>query len=193
MGTRYLTCVVLGGEFIVAQYGQWDGYPERAGTHILNFLKEVDMEVFKRKLTLLRFTTDEDNKVVDDFLKEIKSKDGWMNTEQSKLYKNEFPLLSRDVGSVILEAIVEAEHTNFITHSLDFAEDSLFCEWVYIIDLDKGKLEVYKGFNTDILSESERFFYLQEDTSKEYKPVKFKKDFNLNNLPTEEEFLEILK
>lgn len=31
MGTRNLTCVVLDGEFKVAQYGQWDGYPEGSG------------------------------------------------------------------------------------------------------------------------------------------------------------------
>ena len=27
MGTRNLTCVFKDGEYKVAQYGQWDGYP----------------------------------------------------------------------------------------------------------------------------------------------------------------------
>lgn len=31
----------------------------------------------------------------------------------------------------------------------DFLADSLFCEWAYIINLDTGMLEVYKGFNRD--------------------------------------------
>jgi len=28
MGTRNLTCVMKDGQYKVAQYGQWDGYPE---------------------------------------------------------------------------------------------------------------------------------------------------------------------
>lgn len=28
MGTRHLTAVVIDGDYKVAQYGQWDGYPE---------------------------------------------------------------------------------------------------------------------------------------------------------------------
>ena len=33
--------------------------------------------------------------------------------------------------------------------NLDFAQDSLFCEWAYVVDLDAGVLEVYKGFQTE--------------------------------------------
>jgi len=28
----------------------------------------------------------------------------------------------------------------------DFLKDSLFCEWGYVINLDKGVLEIYRGF-----------------------------------------------
>lgn len=31
MGTRNLTAVYLDGQYKVAQYGQWDGYPEGQG------------------------------------------------------------------------------------------------------------------------------------------------------------------
>lgn len=31
MGTRNLTAVYIDGEYKVAQYGQWDGYPEGPG------------------------------------------------------------------------------------------------------------------------------------------------------------------
>ena len=30
-----------------------------------------------------------------------------------------------------------------------FAGDSLFCEWAYVLDLDKETLEIYHGFNKD--------------------------------------------
>ena len=40
MGTRNLTLVKdKEGKTKVAQYGQWDGYPEGQGSTILNFIK----------------------------------------------------------------------------------------------------------------------------------------------------------
>lgn len=39
MGTRHLICVFYQGRFVVAQYGQWDGYPEGQGVKILKFLR----------------------------------------------------------------------------------------------------------------------------------------------------------
>ena len=35
MGTRHITAVVSEGQFVVAQYGQWDGYPTGAGNDIV--------------------------------------------------------------------------------------------------------------------------------------------------------------
>lgn len=45
MGTRNLTCVVVDGEMKVAQYGQWDGYPEGQGATCCEFIQETDMIV----------------------------------------------------------------------------------------------------------------------------------------------------
>ena len=35
VGTRHITAVVSEGQFVVAQYGQWDGYPTGAGNDIV--------------------------------------------------------------------------------------------------------------------------------------------------------------
>jgi len=37
----------------------------------------------------------------------------------------------------------------FFQNDIDFIYDSLFCEYAYIMDLDKDILEIYAGFNTD--------------------------------------------
>lgn len=50
MGTRNLTAVYLDGEYRIAQYGQWDGYPEGQGMTALNFLRSMDEEKFKSAL-----------------------------------------------------------------------------------------------------------------------------------------------
>ena len=59
MGTRNLTIAVMDGKTRVAQYGQWDGYPEGQGTTILEFLKSADLDLFKKKLETTAFVDDE--------------------------------------------------------------------------------------------------------------------------------------
>lgn len=56
MGTRHLISVVLDGEYKIAQYGQWDGYPSGQGQAIVDFLLDnFDREAFKRQLAKCRF------------------------------------------------------------------------------------------------------------------------------------------
>ena len=39
-----------------------------------------------------------------------------------------------------------ARGLRYMIDNADFLRDSLFCEWGYVINLDKGVLEVYRGF-----------------------------------------------
>lgn len=56
MGTRSLICVFKDGEYKVAQYSQWDGYPEGHGIGVLKFLtKEMDRNLFETKLNMVRY------------------------------------------------------------------------------------------------------------------------------------------
>ncbi len=56
MGTRNLTCVYLDGKCKVAQYGQWDGYPEGQGVTCLNFLRDEMVEPkFREELRKRQF------------------------------------------------------------------------------------------------------------------------------------------
>jgi hypothetical protein len=196
MGTRNLTMVIREGKPVVAQYGQWDGYPGGQGSTILKFLREADLDLFKEKLNKVHFMTEEESKEMDEFMKSIGSTDGWMNDEQAAKYHAKYPFLSRDHGGEILPMIYGYEGESImLTDSSTFAADSLFCEWAYVVDLDKGTFEIYSGFRTQPLAEGERFKSLEEKVEPKksgdtYYPVGLVKSYTLAELPTEDQFLE---
>lgn len=184
--------VIKDSKPVVAQYGQWDGYPSGQGSVILNFLRNTDMDKFNKQLNRVRFINPKKEKEIKSFLKSIGCKDSWMNMDQSAQYKQKYPLLSRDNGGAILEMITNSKGKNllWVSNNSEFAGNSLFCEWAYVIDLDKGTFGVYKGFNQSPLTEKDRFFYLQDETKSGYYPVKKLTSFSLKKLPTVERFVE---
>lgn len=171
MGTRHLTAVILNGEPKIAQYGQWDGYPEGAGVDILGFLKGADLDKFKEAVSKTEFVPHEELVALGD---------KWLEV---------YPHHSRDISSDILQIVYDGTATK-MRNSYDFAADSLFCEWAYVIDLDKNTLEIYSGFNKTPLTEGERFYNMPmpDDRNTEYYQCKHVKTFYLANLPDEATF-----
>lgn len=193
MGTRNLICVQHNGEYKVAQYSQWDGYPEGQGVGVLNFLKSVNLDDFKNKLAKVRFIDYEgtDKEMIESYNKNAAE---WSNqpdnrTEEQKYWFKRY--ISRDIGSTILRNIHESKDDEIILkNGINFAADSLFCEWAYVIDLDKGTFEVYSGFHKEKASDEDRFYFLNDQCEGEYSIVKLAKSFDINDLPEEKEFVE---
>ena len=179
----------------IAQYGQWDGYPEGNGVIILTFLRsKARVKKLTDKLKNVRFATKEDEDEVQKFMKSIGCADGWMTWEKSALYHNAFPYRSRDIGAAILKMVANSKDKEIVLQdSTDFAGDSLFCEWAYVIDLDKRQLEIYEGFNQKPLGDNERFKDIpRSEKSSEYTPVKYIQKYDLDKLPTKRQFLKDL-
>lgn len=188
MGTRNLTAVAIDNGYKVAQYCQWDGYPTGEGHTILEFFKTVDLDTFKRQVREKAFygTSDEIDAAYAKFI----SNNGWMNTEQAEAFKkSEYGYLSRDTGAKVLEVIYNASDSVMLCDSIDFAKDSLFCEYAYVIDLNRDVLEIYAGFNTEPLEPSSRF-YTDEPKDGEYYPVRLFKEYSLHDLPDDFHDLE---
>ena len=112
-------------------------------------------------------------------------------------WKSKYPYISRNAGADILNAVlfnqmwviegmgnkkITPVDVEFLSDYREFAGDSLFCEWAYVIDLDNETFEIYKGFNKNPLDESDRFFNIQKEES-EYKPVKLLKSYSIRDLP----------
>ena len=127
-------------------------------------------------------------------------------TEQQINWYKDF--MSCDVGGEILMAIAsldaETAQNKYgfsdkvpLVDSRQFAADSLFCEWAYVVDLDKGQLEVYRGFNsTRRLKETDRFFFLQSPDGKPvdgYYPIYQIATFDLLQLPDNKEFVRMVE
>jgi hypothetical protein len=209
MGTRNLTMVISKGETKVAQYGQWDGYPSVQGYNILQFLRTLGTDKTAKEELLKEhkesgWARDNakqflklKNLSIKNFKESLDSISFFTEKEVDVIYEdseNSFkqrPYLSRDFASEILWEISKGNVDKLISKE-EFAGESLFCEWAYVVDLDKNTFEVYKGFNTKPINETERFFYLQKE-DEEYKPVTLLKSYDLNDLPTDEEFLELNK
>jgi len=196
MGTRHLTMVIdQKGKTKIAQYGQWDGYPSGQGTTVLKFLKNPkNIDKLKAKFPMIRFATVQDKKEIDDFMKSIGSKDGWMTGDQADKYHQKYPLLTRDNGAEILNMLLKINENVFIMNQTEFAGDSLFCEWAYVIDLKKKVLEVYTGFNCKPLPKRARFKILEKfmkETDKYY-PIRLVKKWSLNDLPNLRTFIKEL-
>jgi hypothetical protein len=194
MGTRNLTIVIHEEKTKIAQYGQWDGYPEGNGVKVLNFLRKVKLDKFKEKLKNVRFRNEEDDKQIQAFMESIGSKDGWMNMDQSNKYHAAYPYLSRNIGADILDLVYNSNDEEIMLgDSTSFAGDSLSCEWAYVVDLDKNKLEVYGGFNKRALGKDQRFKDIPVEKDSEYTPIRCIKKYPLDKLPTEARFLKELK
>ena len=187
MGTRHLIAATLDGDFRLAQYGQWDGYPAGQGLKVLAFLRQVDLDRFAQRLQALRWATPEDLAAA---LRSLGIEGEWMNLAQSEAWERTFPQWSRDTGADVLTLVYEGR-AHAVVDERDFALDGLFCEWAYLIDLDARALEVYRGFFPDgaavgrFADQRER----RDAGDRSYDPVSLVASFPLDNLPGDEEFL----
>lgn len=171
MGTRHLTIVLHKGEYVLAQYGQWDGYLDGQGQTIIDFLIKADLKKFKAKLVNLKQVNDKEFKSYWTECGADPDSD-MVNMTVSNKFKEKYPTLSRDTGAKVLDLIYNAKESLPINKDINFAADSLFCEFCYVLNLDDKTLEIYKGFNEKRLSKTERFYFLQGKGKKEYYPVK---------------------
>lgn len=174
MTTRSLICIIYQGEFAVAQFAEFDGYPEGQGLKILSFLLDPkNIEHLREGMKKIYYPTDEELHEILDRLEELDQKAleesrtdrGFRDIYsygKSPLSSN-WPSLSREAGADILRIIAQptlkaAEKKRVpILKELEFVNDDLFCEWAYVVDLDKDAFEVFHGSQKKEESVCKRF------------------------------------
>jgi hypothetical protein len=142
MGTRNLTAVIKNGQPVVAQYGQWDGYPEGQGATVYEFIKHAGVAKLEANLEKAYWADEAELKTI---YSKYQTEDGWMTMEQGQSLTEDYPSLSRDTCAGILDLVANATERVPLVNEMEFLQDTLFCEWAYVIDLDTYTLKVYAG------------------------------------------------
>jgi hypothetical protein len=190
MGTRNLMCVVADGEYKVAQYCQWDGYLDGKGVDIADFLDKNKHCLSDLKKAVRNCTYLSENDVQKLWESMGADGSGMVSEKISNKFEKTYPELHRNCsGSELLEIIFNKNGVGLLD-ALNFAGDSVFCEWAYVIDLDTNTFEIYKGFNKSKLGTDERFHFLKENStpqissysSDKFYPVRFLTAFPLDSV-----------
>jgi hypothetical protein len=165
MGTRHFVGVIHKGEWKIAQYGQWDGYPSGQGKTVLAFLRRVKWDVFKKQLTKVSWITDAELEEID--------------IEYGNTWHDVFPELSRDTGAEILNIVYESDESVIrLKDAREAIPQDWDCEFAYVIDLDNKKLEVYNCHNDKESRAKNRF----KEAGGQY--INLTKVYPLSKIPT---------
>lgn len=178
MGTRHMVGVEADKKIRIAEYGQCDGYPSGVGIYIYRFLNnQKNIDKLKQNLPYIIFS--------DDFA-------DYQNQSSDilSIVANYNPF-KPDPLKEFLGITQDQEKPTILClkNDYDFAYDSLFCEWTYIINLDTNRLEIYEGFQKKPLQPTERFY--KETPYDGYYGCKKICELDIYNLPpTETLFIE---
>jgi hypothetical protein len=125
-------------------YNHSDSYPECLGESIVDFIRSSSVDEMKSifdKIVLV------DSSVMpqDAELVEWKLTDKLSDYLVSKNVFNWYHFLRDYQGDLT----PYKNGLKYMENYNDYIEDSLFCEWAYIINLDENILEIYKGYQTE--------------------------------------------
>lgn len=203
MGTRSLTAIYFNNELKVAQYKQFDGYPTGLLNNLVKNLKEYNIDEIKEALS----------KTV--LFKNEKEFNSFIKNELDTTIIGQHPITSRGFEEIyekrknlysqlsyydcnILEVLIQVHNIIDkipLVNNISFINDSLFCEWAYVIDFDKNIIEVYTGFNKNPNANTGRFPMVLKADDDEYHTCRFIKSYDINYLTSlsEKEALELYR
>ena len=190
MGTRGALGFYKGGEHKVT-YNHFDSYLDGLGNNVLGYVNSKTIEGLNAAFDNIELINDENEKPTPKQLEKCKEFVDLNVAGQS--IDDWYCVLRKAQGNLDAYAKV-----GVMIDSRGFLNDSLFCEYAYIINLDDNVLEVYRGFQRN-RPEGRYADYTPERDSRTgqtpYYAVGLKKIFPLDDCPqefTEEIIKEIL-
>ena len=144
MGTRGLIGYRI-GDTTVAQYQQYDSYPDGVGNDFLRDVREL-VQDRGRVLELIydiHVVHDADAKPPRDVLLTLQAAGTMENPNRYALDDITWYWALRNNQGELKKTL----ESGYIINSPDFADDALFCEWAYIWDLIRMEVHVYSGYS----------------------------------------------
>lgn len=201
MGTRGLLGFVADKREVFT-YNHWDSYPEGLGLMVLGFLRQLvkddAVESAARRVREL-LVVDEHTPITPEMIERLKP---WTDTGVGRAMHladqppDSWYQLGRkaqgDPDAILSAGVAE--------DSADFALDSLFCEWAYVIDFDEQVLEVYQGFQEQpptagrwVGKIDPEALERRSSLGSTYYPINQVAVFSLASLPIDDEFLDTVQ
>lgn len=160
LGTRHLIRIIDStGTVRVAQYGQWDGYPDGQGVDLLKYMHQLGFDDaesrsnFDALLQNLTFVDEQVDKEIDELLPKL-----------GQSLSDTFPGMSRDTSADIMLIIAGQWSGSMHEKARDdkgrirlmnmdkFGSDTVMCEWVYEIDFSNDQFRVRRDDKTPVLA-----------------------------------------
>jgi len=178
MGTRGVYGFRLNGKDKTT-YNHSDSYPEYLGRNIIEFIRSTSSEEMKSIFNRIELI-DKNKKPTKE---EIAKCQEWSDFSVSSRSENDWYCLLRSAQG---DLFAYKQGLFYMSDDSSFIEDSLFCEWGYIINLDTDMLEIWQGFQhyPDL---NNRYGQEAQD---EYYPCKMIGEFPLNAIDEWEEFVQ---
>lgn len=123
-------------------YNHCDSYPAGLGNEIKDFILLTGKEQMNQIFDRIKLVNGREKPTSEEMERLKTFYNGDVNGGAEEYYN----LLRETQGD--LKAYLVYPELDIMIDSEDFLQDSLFCEWAYIINIDDSILEIYKGFQT---------------------------------------------
>lgn len=187
MGTRGLFGFRKNG-IDKTMYNHFDSYPSYLGLHVAEFCAGTTISEMNRICDAIEMVSVGST----PSMREIKFcvNHGLTDLEVSSRSANDwYCLLRRMQGNPqLLKSVVQSAGKAYMIDDSSFIKDSLWCEYAYIINLDAGVLEFWKGFQ-QVPDYTNRY---GSDQNSGYYPCKLELEIPLDLFPDPEDVVELM-
>lgn len=182
MGTRGIMGVRIDGQDKLT-YNHYDSYPDGLGAamvkDIRSLIKTKKFETQAREIIFI-------NPETPPTQEQIEKLRPYTDLGVSNQSTSDWYCLTRKLQGNLKDTLA----AGVMVDSHNFMNDSLFCEWAYIVNLDDGLFEVYRGFQKTLKDQKGRYAVKKKPPFKpsyqgqeQYLPVSLIASFPLSAIP----------